>query len=77
MASIWRSIDEECKEVKNSMNTPLDEEQIWQPIATKWYEKWKIYVNFDGNDASNGKEINVIIYLCFISILIVISNVIK
>jgi hypothetical protein len=47
MNRVWRTIDEERRDVKRSLGTQFMENQVWQPIATGWFEKWKVYVNFD------------------------------
>jgi hypothetical protein len=44
---MWNTLDEEKCEIKQSLGTQFVENQLWQPIATIWFEKWKIYVNFD------------------------------
>jgi hypothetical protein len=29
------------------MQYPLVLDEVWQPIATAWFDKWKAYVNYD------------------------------
>eukprot|EP01033_Poteriospumella_lacustris_P017346 gene17346-12400_t len=33
--------------VKRALQTPMAQNEVWQPIATAWFDKWKAYVNFD------------------------------
>jgi hypothetical protein len=33
--------------VKQGLQTPLVLDEVWQPIATAWFDKWKAYVNYD------------------------------
>eukprot|EP01033_Poteriospumella_lacustris_P017347 gene17347-12401_t len=33
--------------VKLALQTPLVLDQVWQPIATAWFDKWKAYVTYD------------------------------
>jgi hypothetical protein len=33
--------------VKQALQTPLVLHQVWQPIATAWFDKWKAYVSYD------------------------------
>jgi hypothetical protein len=33
--------------VKRALQTPMAQNELWQLIATAWFDKWKAYVNFD------------------------------
>eukprot|EP01033_Poteriospumella_lacustris_P003550 gene3550-2588_t len=41
--------------VKQALKTPLVQNEVWQPIATAWFDKWKAYVNF--NDVADVKKV--------------------
>ena len=40
---------DEVQLVKRAASMSLSIGALWQPIAMSWIEKWKIYVNFDGD----------------------------
>eukprot|EP01033_Poteriospumella_lacustris_P003541 gene3549-2587_t len=39
-------MDEKAR-VKQALQTPLVLDEVWQPIATAWFDKWKAYVIYD------------------------------
>jgi hypothetical protein len=46
--------------VKQALQTPLVHNEVWQPIATAWFDKWKAYVNY--NDDEQVSQLPLLIF---------------
>jgi hypothetical protein len=42
-------ITAEKSKVKAASSATVNSRSNWQPIATEWFEKWKLYVDFSDN----------------------------
>eukprot|EP01033_Poteriospumella_lacustris_P017345 gene17345-12399_t len=40
--------------VKQALQTPLVHNDVWQPIATAWFDKWKAYINYNDDEQTVG-----------------------